>query len=310
MGSFRRYRDIIHRGAAAGGAVLLPARQHPPPGGRERRRPHPHAHRGAGRVRGRGARSRRLVASSATTSTWSTSRRTTTSSPTRTRDFARSCAGSRATEAENRRLGACSTCGKPSRAETVSAVVIGKDTTEYFRVAHLALDNPGAPVRSNMPVISFDGTVGTVLRVAGDRVDVRADRRQRLRRRRGGGAHRGARLRAWRWAIRARYAVRVEYVQRTDEVDVGDVLLTSGVGCRFPKGDPGRTRHQGRQARLRHLPERRSRADRRLLATRGGADRAQRHQGLRAEGAAQAVGPAARSSSGCATPHSSPPASF
>ena len=32
--------------------------------------------------------------------------------------------------------------------------------------------------------------------------------------------------------------MRVEYVQRTDEVDVGDLLLTSGVGCRFPKGIP------------------------------------------------------------------------
>jgi rod shape-determining protein MreC len=30
----------------------------------------------------------------------------------------------------------------------------------------------------------------------------------------------------------------VEYVQRTDEVDVGDLLLTSGFGCRFPKGIP------------------------------------------------------------------------
>jgi rod shape-determining protein MreC len=30
----------------------------------------------------------------------------------------------------------------------------------------------------------------------------------------------------------------VEYVQRTDEVAVGDLLLTSGVGKRFPKGLP------------------------------------------------------------------------
>jgi rod shape-determining protein MreC len=28
----------------------------------------------------------------------------------------------------------------------------------------------------------------------------------------------------------------VEYVQRTDEVEVGDLLVTSGVGRRFPKG--------------------------------------------------------------------------
>jgi rod shape-determining protein MreC len=30
----------------------------------------------------------------------------------------------------------------------------------------------------------------------------------------------------------------VEWAQRSDEVDVGDVLVTSGVGCRFPKGIP------------------------------------------------------------------------
>jgi rod shape-determining protein MreC len=27
-------------------------------------------------------------------------------------------------------------------------------------------------------------------------------------------------------------------VQRTDDVDVGDVFVTSGVGCRFPRGIP------------------------------------------------------------------------
>ena len=29
-----------------------------------------------------------------------------------------------------------------------------------------------------------------------------------------------------------------KYVQRTDQVEVGDLLVTSGVGCRFPKGIP------------------------------------------------------------------------
>jgi len=37
---------------------------------------------------------------------------------------------------------------------------------------------------------------------------------------------------------RSRYACRVEYMKRTDEVQVGDLLLTSGVGARFPKGIP------------------------------------------------------------------------
>jgi rod shape-determining protein MreC len=141
----------------------------------------------------------------------------------------------REAEASNRRLRRLLGLRQTIPYETVSAEVIGKDTTEYFRVAHLTLDNPGATVRPNMPVLSLDGTVGTVMRVAGDKIDVQltvdsgfgvdvVDERTGAR-----GFVRGI-------GDQSRYAVRVEYVQRTDEVDVGDLLLTSGVGCRFPKG--------------------------------------------------------------------------
>jgi len=121
--------------------------------------------------------------------------------------------------------------------ETASAVVVGKDTTEYFRVAHLLLDEPGVTLRENMPVVSLDGVVGTVQRVSGDSaavqltvdsgfgVDVVVERT-------------GSRGFVRGTGEKARYAVRVEYVQRTDEVEVGDLLVTSGVGCRFPKGLP------------------------------------------------------------------------
>jgi rod shape-determining protein MreC len=37
---------------------------------------------------------------------------------------------------------------------------------------------------------------------------------------------------------RSRYSVRIEYFERTDEVAVNDLLVTSGVGCRFPSGIP------------------------------------------------------------------------
>ncbi|HET9957950.1 MAG TPA: rod shape-determining protein MreC [Polyangiaceae bacterium] len=121
--------------------------------------------------------------------------------------------------------------------ETVSAVVVGKDTTEYFRVAHVTIDTPNPRVRVNMPVIALDGAVGTVERVAGEKVmvqlavdsgfgvDVVVERT-------------GARGFVRGMGERGRYAVRVEYVYRTDEVEIGDLLVTSGVGCRFPKGIP------------------------------------------------------------------------
>ena len=88
-----------------------------------------------------------------------------------------------------------------------------------------------------MPVITLDGTVGTVERVAGDKVavqlavdsgfgvDVVVERT-------------GARGFVRGVGDKSRYVVRVEYVHRTDEVEVGDLLVTSGVGCRFPKGIP------------------------------------------------------------------------
>jgi rod shape-determining protein MreC len=141
------------------------------------------------------------------------------------------------TEAENRRLRRLLGMRDTVPDETVSAVVIGKDTTEYFRVAHLVVDTPNPRVRVDMPVISLNGTVGTVERVAGEKVavelavdsgfgvDVIVERT-------------GARGFVRGTGDRSRYLVRVEYVQRTDEVEVGDLLVTSGVGCRFPKGVP------------------------------------------------------------------------
>jgi rod shape-determining protein MreC len=140
-------------------------------------------------------------------------------------------------EAENRRLRRLLGLRDTVPAETVSAVVVGKDTTEYFRVLHMTLDNPGVGVQPNMPVISLEGTVGTVLRVAGDKVDVQLVVDS------GFGVdvaveRTGARGFVRGMGDRSRYSVRVEYVQRTDEVSVGDLLLTSGFGCRFPKAVP------------------------------------------------------------------------
>ncbi len=140
-------------------------------------------------------------------------------------------------EAENRRLRRLLGLREVIPEETVSAVVVAKDTTEYFRVAHVVLDSPATGLRENMPVVTLDGTVGTVLRVAGDKVDVQLTVDS------GFGVdvvveRTGARGFVRGTGNRKRYEVRVEYVQRTDEVDVGDLLLTSGVGCRFPKGLP------------------------------------------------------------------------
>ncbi|HVW28965.1 MAG TPA: rod shape-determining protein MreC [Polyangiaceae bacterium] len=142
-----------------------------------------------------------------------------------------------AAESESRRLRRLVGLRETAKAETVSAMVIAKDITEYFRVAHLVLDNAAPGIRPNMPVISLDGTVGTVQRVAGERVDVQLTVDS------GFGVDVVVERTGARGFVRgvgdlSRYVVRVEYVQRTDEVQQGDILVTSGFGCRFPKGIP------------------------------------------------------------------------
>ena len=140
-------------------------------------------------------------------------------------------------EAENRRLRRLLGLRDRVGAETVSGLVVSKDTTDYFRVAQVTLDAPVRGIRPNMPVLSLDGVVGTVRRVAGESVqvqlavdsgfgvDVVVERTGARGFVRGGGDSN-------------RYLVRVELVQSSDSIDNGDILVTSGVGCRFPKGLP------------------------------------------------------------------------
>jgi rod shape-determining protein MreC len=121
--------------------------------------------------------------------------------------------------------------------DLVSAQVVGKDFTEFFRVTRVVLDRGSRNIRPHMPVISPDGVVGAVLRVAGDAVDVQLgvdaafgidveDERTHAR-----GFSRGT-------GDPSRYACKVENVDSRDEVEIGDLLVTSGKGKWFPKGLP------------------------------------------------------------------------
>jgi rod shape-determining protein MreC len=121
--------------------------------------------------------------------------------------------------------------------DLVSAQVIGKDFTEFFRVTRVVLDRGSRNIRPHMPVVSPDGVVGAVLRVAGDAVDVQLsvdaafgidveDERTHAR-----GFVRGT-------GDPSRYACKVENVDSRDEVEIGDLLVTSGKGKWFPKGLP------------------------------------------------------------------------
>ncbi len=142
-----------------------------------------------------------------------------------------------AVEIENHRLRGLLDLQKTVASETVSAVVLSKDTTDYFRVTRVTLDRGDAAVQPNMPVVALGGVVGTVQRVAGEKVDVQLAVDSGfgvdvvVERTRARGFVRGI-------GNEGQYVVHVEYVRRDDEIDVGDVLLTSGFGCRFPAGIP------------------------------------------------------------------------
>ncbi len=119
--------------------------------------------------------------------------------------------------------------------DTVSAVVTTKATTEYFRIAHLAIDHSDVAIRPKMPVITLGGAVGKILRVEGDSASVT------LVSDAGFGvdvisARTGARGFIRGTGDDATYSVDVELVERGDELEVGDLLVTSGHGCVFPKG--------------------------------------------------------------------------
>lgn len=121
--------------------------------------------------------------------------------------------------------------------ETVSALVVGKDFNEFFRVTRVVLDRGSRDMRPHMPVISPDGVVGSVLHVYGDVADVQLavdaafgvdveDQRTKAR-----GFVRGT-------GDLGRHWCKVEMVDSRDEVEVGDLLVTSGKGKWFPAGIP------------------------------------------------------------------------
>jgi len=137
-------------------------------------------------------------------------------------------------EAENRRLRRLLDLKNEIQDEVVTAQVVGKNTNEFFRVLRITLDRRSPSIAPNQPVLTPDGVVGTTMKVAGDTVDVQlvADA--------GAGVDVVVQRTGARGFVRGtgderEYSCRVEFVKRTDEVDVGDVLVTSGVGLRFPK---------------------------------------------------------------------------
>ena len=142
----------------------------------------------------------------------------------------------RAEHDENRRLRRLLQLRVDTPGEDFAAEGIAKDTSPFFRVTRLAISTPDRTrIRAGMPVLTYDGLVGQVSRTFGEYADVllTVDSRSAvdvmIERTGARGIARGT-------GERDRYSARVEYLQRTDDVRVGDVVVTSGLGCRFPAG--------------------------------------------------------------------------
>ena len=140
-------------------------------------------------------------------------------------------------EAENQDLKRLLQLRENTPGETISALVVGKDFNEFFRVTRVVLDRGSRDVRPNMPVVAPDGVVGVTLHVSGDEADVQLavdasfvvdveDERTKAR-----GYVRGT-------GDASRHLCKVEAIDSRDLVEIGDLLVTSGKGERFPHGIP------------------------------------------------------------------------
>jgi len=117
-------------------------------------------------------------------------------------------------------------------AETIAARVIAVDASPYFRVARVEIDHGEGTVRRGMPVLTPEGVVGRINRVAGGSSDVMllVDPRSAIDvlvpRTGGRGILRGK-------SGENGYRCSIEYLARGEPAREGDAVVTSGLGGAF-----------------------------------------------------------------------------
>ncbi len=150
---------------------------------------------------------------------------------TRLREETRSL---RAQARENERLRDLLQLRQRLGGDSISAEVVAKDISPFFRVLRIRVDRGVRDrVHTGMPVVSAQGLVGQIRRVSGRHSDVLLTVDQEsaidvtVQRTGARGMLRGT-------GESNRYLSRIQYLQRSDEVEVGDEVYTSGLGRRFP----------------------------------------------------------------------------
>jgi rod shape-determining protein MreC len=136
---------------------------------------------------------------------------------------------------ENYRLRRLLGLQKRTKLNLVSASVIAKSLSPFFRVLRIRLDQGKDIVKPGMAVITYEGLVGQIERVFKDYSDVllTVDRKSLVD------------VVVFRTGSQAllqgtgedyRYACKIEYLERKEDVREGDEVFTSGLGQKFPSG--------------------------------------------------------------------------
>ena len=140
-------------------------------------------------------------------------------------------------EAENKRLRSLLQFQDSVEGKKVTAQVIARDVTTEFQSVRL---NKGsaAGLENGMPVVTHEGIVGRVLRTTNDYADVITilDNLSAIdaivQRSRARGILEGA----------SDFSCLLKYALRTDDIEAGDMIVSSGLDGIYPKGDRKSTR--------------------------------------------------------------------
>lgn len=134
---------------------------------------------------------------------------------------------------ENARLAKLLEMKKEIKAPTVSATIIGEDVTSWFRTLVINRGSSSG-IREGMAVISADGIVGQTVKVSAStsRVLLLTDHASgiaaTIQRSRARGVVKG----------KGEMLCSLEFTTREEDVKVGDIVITSGIGGVFLKGLP------------------------------------------------------------------------
>ncbi len=140
-------------------------------------------------------------------------------------------------EVENRRLKNMLEFKESFEGDMVVAQVIGKDTSPFFRVMRISITRGAGEVKPGMPVMTSNGLVGQIEKVWGSysdvllTVDPKSSVDVVIKRNDARGILKGT-------GETNRYQCKIEYLLKTDEIRVGDIVYTSGMDKRFPEGIP------------------------------------------------------------------------